>query len=243
MVTKSLKDGEVTQTIYNLIKEGKYDETIELLNTVLQSFDKSKPALSLLGFCYYQQQDFVNASDCYEQLTLIEPDNEEYRLYYAQSLYKASLYEESMQASVRVEASSLQLKVTKLQAAIKYSQEDLVATKKLMDECPQGDADTLNNMGCISFKEKKYEEAIKFFKQTEKIIGEKPFLLYNIALCHYMTKEFKTALACLSKIISKVLWLAERLHKPEISIREFIMVYILWKWTMLFYVNVHRAIL
>lgn len=203
MVTKSLKEGEVTLTVYSLIKEGKYDETIQILNNVLQAYDKSKPALSLLGFCYYQLQDFVNASDCYEQLTVIDPEDEEYKLYYAQSLYKASLYEEAMQASLQVETTSLQLKVKKLQAGIKYSQEDFVATKKLIDQCPQDDPDTLNNIACINFKEKKYEEAIKIFKQTEKIMGEKPYLLYNIALCYYMTKDFKTAHACLSKIISK----------------------------------------
>ena len=202
-MTKTLKEGEVTSTIYTLIKEEKYAETIQILNNVLQSYDKSVAALSLLGFCSYQQQDFVNASDCYEQLTVMEPDNEEYRLYYAQSLYKASLCEEAMQISMQVEDVSLKIKVKKLQAGIKYSQEDFTETKKLIDESPQDDPDTLNNIACIHFKEKKYDEAIKIFKQTEQIVGEKPYLLYNIALCYYMTKEFKTAHACLSKIISK----------------------------------------
>lgn len=35
---------------------------------------KSRAALSLLGYCYYQMQDFVNSSDCYEQLSILHPE-------------------------------------------------------------------------------------------------------------------------------------------------------------------------
>ena len=40
---------------------------------------QSRAALSLLGYCYYQMQDFVNAADCYEQLTVLNPEVEDYR--------------------------------------------------------------------------------------------------------------------------------------------------------------------
>ena len=40
---------------------------------------QSRAALSLLGYCYYQMQDFVNAADCYEQLTALNPEVEDYR--------------------------------------------------------------------------------------------------------------------------------------------------------------------
>lgn len=49
-------------------------------------------------------QDFVNASDCYEQLAQLNPEVEEYRLYYAQSLYKASLYDESMKVACQIDS-------------------------------------------------------------------------------------------------------------------------------------------
>lgn len=44
-------------------------------------------------------QDYVNASDCYEQLTHLCPDQVQYKLYYAQSLYKCGLYSEAMKIS------------------------------------------------------------------------------------------------------------------------------------------------
>jgi len=72
---------------------------------------QSRPALSLLGYCYYQMQDFVNAADCYEQLAQLNPENEDYKLYYAQALYKASLYEESIKVSCQIDSPKHHLKV------------------------------------------------------------------------------------------------------------------------------------
>ena len=64
---------------------------------------QSRAALSLLAYCYYQQQDFVNASDCYEQLTFMHPEVEAYKLNYAQSLYKACLYQEAMKVACQID--------------------------------------------------------------------------------------------------------------------------------------------
>ena len=75
---------------------------------------QSRAAVSLLGYCYYQLQDFVNAADCYEQLTVLQPEVDEYRMYYAQSLYKACLYEEAMKISFQIDNPSFQHKVCEL---------------------------------------------------------------------------------------------------------------------------------
>lgn len=40
----------------------------------------------------------------------------------------------------------------KLQAAIKYGQEDMVAAKNLVDQCPADDVDTEINLGCLLYK-------------------------------------------------------------------------------------------
>lgn len=56
-------------------------------------------------------QDYVNASDCYEQLTQLYPDQVQYKLYYAQSLYKCGLYSEAMKISAQIEAPNYQLNV------------------------------------------------------------------------------------------------------------------------------------
>lgn len=58
---KTIPEGQRTKTIYSLIKEEKYDNAIQILNYELQFCPRSR-ALSLLGYCYYQKQDYSNAS-------------------------------------------------------------------------------------------------------------------------------------------------------------------------------------
>jgi tetratricopeptide repeat protein 30 len=91
----------------------------------MQINSKSRAALSLLGYCYFYLQDYVNASDCYEQLTVLHPDQEQYKLYYSQALYKCGLYEESAKAASQIENAEIKLKVNKLKAAIKYAEGDM----------------------------------------------------------------------------------------------------------------------
>lgn len=43
-------------------------------------------------------------------------------------------------------------RITKLQAAIKYSQEDVLSAKKLVDSCPSDDPDKEVNLGCLLYK-------------------------------------------------------------------------------------------
>jgi tetratricopeptide repeat protein 30 len=203
MAGVQLKEGEVTSTVYGLIKEQRYSETVQLLNNVMQTYSKSRPALSLLGYCYYQMQDFVNAADCYEQLTLLNPEVDEYRLYYAQSLYKASLYDEAMKVSCQIDNAGHHAKIVKLQAGIKYGQEDYSGAKSLVDQCPTDDLDTEVNLGCLLFKEGRYEEALRRFTQVQHIGGYKPDLAYNIALCHYMMKQYAAAHSTVGDIIAK----------------------------------------
>ena len=70
------------------------------------------PSCLVISNIYLPFQDFVNAANCYEQLTLLYPDNEDYKIYYAQALYQACLYEEAMKVTVQIENPELQGKVS-----------------------------------------------------------------------------------------------------------------------------------
>jgi tetratricopeptide repeat protein 30 len=50
-----------------------------------------------------REQDYRSAVTMYETLTKICPGVDEYKIYYAQSLYKAGMYPEAMRAAVRVD--------------------------------------------------------------------------------------------------------------------------------------------
>ncbi|CAL1529886.1 unnamed protein product [Lymnaea stagnalis] len=213
MAHLQIKEGEFTSTIYGFIKEQRFNEAIQVLNHQLQGETKSRAALSLLAYCYYQVQDFVNASDCYEQLASLHPEVEDYRLYYAQSLHKACLYQEAMKVACQIDSPKYQGQITKLQAAIKYGEEDLPGAKSLVEQCPADDPDTEINFGCLLYKEKRYEEACAKFLGAMQVVGYKADLSYNIALCHYMLKQYAPALKHIADIIERGI----REH-PELSV-------------------------
>ena len=80
-------------------------------SSTFSSSSQSRAALSLLGYCYYHMQDFTNAAECYEQLTQLHPEVEEYKLYYAQSLYGACAYPEAMKATFLLDNPTSHTKV------------------------------------------------------------------------------------------------------------------------------------
>ncbi|XP_029913501.1 intraflagellar transport protein 70A isoform X2 [Myripristis murdjan] len=213
MTLTTIKDGEYTATIYKLIKDCHYGEAIHILSNELQKHTKSRAALSLLGYCYYHIQDFPNAAECYEQLTQLHPEVEEYKLYYAQSLYKACAYPEATKATFVLDNPNSHTKMIKLQAAIKYSEEEYSAAKTLVDQLPQDDPDYDVDVGCLLYQEEEYEEACKKFMSAMQVLGYQPELSYNIALCHYSLKNYTQA----HKYIREIIERGVRDH-PELSV-------------------------
>ncbi|XP_035037307.1 tetratricopeptide repeat protein 30A isoform X2 [Hippoglossus stenolepis] len=209
----AIKDGEYTATIYKLIKDGHYLEAIHILNGQLQKHTKSRAALSLLGYCYYHIQEFINAAECYEQLTQLHPEVEEYKVYYAQSLYKAGAYPEANKASFVLDNTSSHTKMVKLQACIKYCEEDYSASKSLLEQLPQDDPDCIHNIGCLLYQDGKYEDACKKIMSALQVVGYVPALSYNIALCFYSLKNYAQALKYIGEIIERGM----REH-PELSV-------------------------
>lgn len=209
----TIKDGEYTATVYKLIKDGRYGDAIYILNNELQKQMKSRAALSLLGYCYYHIQDFTNAAECYEQLTQLHPEVEEYKLYYAQSLYGACAFAEAMKATFLLDNPTNHTKMIKLQAAIKYGEEEYSAAKTFVEQLPQDDPDYDIDMACLLFKEGEFEEARKKFASSMQVVGFKPDLAYNIALCYYSMKQYISALKYVSAIIERGIQ-----EHPELSV-------------------------
>ncbi|KAL2100615.1 hypothetical protein ACEWY4_002376 [Coilia grayii] len=213
MALTTVKDGEYTATVYKMIKDGRYGDAIHILNNELEKQMKSRAALSLLGYCYYHIQDFSNAAECYEQLTQLHPEVEEYKLYYAQSLYGACAFSDAMKATFLLDNPTSHTKMIKLQAAIKYGEEEYAGAKTLVEQLPQDDPDYDVDLGCLLFKEGEYEEACKKFMSSMQVLGYQPDLAYNIALCHYSLKQYASALKYIGEIIERGI----REH-PELSV-------------------------
>ncbi|KAG8230988.1 hypothetical protein J437_LFUL003946 [Ladona fulva] len=190
----------VMHTIFLQIRNLRYSSAISLLSNLLEANGNSRAALSLLAYSYFYSQDFINAANCYEQLTILHPGDEDYKIYYAQSLYQACLYDEAMKVTSQIDRLEWIGKVTKLKAAIKYGEEDLMAAKKLVENCPPNDIDTEINRACILYKEERYEEALKMFTAAQQVVPYCPHLSYNAALCHYRLREYNQALSQIATI-------------------------------------------
>jgi len=209
----TLPVGEYTTTIYTAIKEQRYLDAIDILQFELQNFPRSRAALSLLAYCNYHIGDFPGAASAYEQLVQICPDVEEYKIYYAQSLYKAGMYPEATRAAVRVDGEEYAQRMLMLQAMVKYEQDELPSTKSLLDQCQNDDPDVIVNYAAIAFKEGKYEQARTKYTEAMSTMGYHADIAYNIALCYYREKQYGPALRYIAEIIEK----GVRNH-PELSV-------------------------
>ena len=67
----------------------------------------------------------------------------------------------------------------KLQAAIKYGEEDLVGAKSLVDQSPADDPDCDINRGCLLYKEARYDEALVKFNGAQQIVGYAYWLIFR----------------------------------------------------------------
>ncbi|CEF66746.1 Tetratricopeptide repeat protein 30B [Strongyloides ratti] len=198
-----IKDGEYTATIYSLIKDDKYSEVIRILQDELDRTQNNRPALSLLAYCYFYTQDYVLAANCYEQLCNLQPKNQEYRLNLAQSYYNAFQFQDALTAVNMIDDPELAPKVLKLEAAIRFREDDLHNTRILVEQFEEDDLDVEINLACIEFKEKNYKKAMERFQSATFVHGYSPELAYAIALCCYELKDYSQALKYISDIIDK----------------------------------------
>jgi tetratricopeptide repeat protein 30 len=205
--------GQYTSTVYTAIQDGRYLEAIEILQLELQDFPRSKEALSLLGYCYYITSNFTNSAQSYEKLIDVCPNDEEYKLYHAQSLYSGGHYNEAVLAAAKIKGERYSRRVLMLQYIAKYDQGDLVASKVYLDQCDPKDPDVIIKYAAISLKEGNYESArAQYAELMNTQEAYRADLAYNVALCYFNEQQFDQALLCVDEIIDKGL-----LAHPELS--------------------------
>lgn len=159
--------------------------------------------MSLLAYCYYMSQDFLNSARVYEQLSKFYPEVTEYKLYLAQSHYKNGDFDQALKVTQSINDPSSQQKVILLQSTIRYEQDEIQHAKSLLRQANQEDSDIVVNSGCILYKEGKFEEARLKFVDAMNAIGYDCEIAYNIALCHYKQKQLAPSLKYIAEIIEK----------------------------------------
>ncbi|POM60185.1 GrxB family glutaredoxin [Phytophthora palmivora] len=98
-------------------------------------------------------------------------------------------------------------------AASYYEQNDIKATRSVLEECLPDDPTTIVFDGAIEYKEGRFEAARAKFADALNILGYQPDLSYNIALCFFKMKQYGNAMRQIAEIIEK----GVRDH-PELSV-------------------------
>jgi len=208
----NITEGQYTSHIYGLIKDQNYSEAIKILNNQLELNPRSRAALSLLGYCNYLSFNYNTAAEMYEQLIKYFPEVVEYRIYLAQSLYKAENYEEALKVCQNIDKPELSHQLTILQFAIKYQLNNLADAYKLLSNTQEDRQDTLICQGCTLYKEGKFQESKQKFEEAKKL-GESPDIEYNIGVCCYKLDMFSASCVCFQNILEH----AAKTH-PEIIV-------------------------
>ncbi|KAH9548938.1 hypothetical protein CY35_11G113200 [Sphagnum magellanicum] len=203
--------GQITTTIYMLIRDLKHNQAIKLLEEQLLVFPESQAALSLLGHCYYMLCDFHASTSMYEKLIRLYPNEEKYKVYHAQALFKADMLVEAGKACLTIEG--YQQRITNLRACIHYEQGDITSSQMVLEQNIYDDQDGFVNLGCCHYKEGNYMEAYSKFIEAMNVMGFQPELAYNKALCLYRMKHFVQAMKALTEIFEQ----GVREH-PELSV-------------------------
>ena len=200
-----------TRNIYTLINEENYSEVIRVLDGELHSFPDSTAIHSIMGYCYWQQEDYAKATACYQKLVQLNPNNDSYKLHLAHCQYKTEQYYEAMRTSSSVQGSSYKSQTSLLQAAIRYAEEDIQSAKSILADADQEDIDIMMDTACILYKEDRFEEALDKYMGVKRIHGFIPEVAYCIALCYYRLNRFSETVQMIGEIKSQ----ASRQH-PEL---------------------------
>eukprot|EP00793_Prasinoderma_coloniale_P001550 PRCOL_00003354-RA len=227
MAVGAAADGHLTATVYGLIADQKFADAVALLEPRLAERPQSRATLSLLGYCHFHGgSDFAAAARCYSELARLYPDVPEYRAHHAQALYKAGEYAEAQSAAKAQHDVSLQ-------AVIAYEMDEMATCKALLDQAQHetgvDPVATVNNRGCVAYKEGRFNDARLLFEEAAKAaeglrasdtpggstIGVSE-LAYNDALCHYKLKQYGPAVKSVSEVIERGM-----LEHPELSVGSY----------------------
>ncbi|XP_073846429.1 tetratricopeptide repeat domain 30 [Musca autumnalis] len=198
-----LREGHITRTIYNLIKDKRYEDVIECIINLGEAAN-TRAGLSTLGYCYYHAQKYEEAATCYEQLCNLVPKVSKYKFYYAQSLYQAGIFADALKVLKQIsDNSELKEQCLQLQSAILYSSEDFAGAQSVLNQRSGGTAETLNDEGCLLYQADQFDSAVQRFNTALQVGGFNPLIAYNLALSHFRKKEKTQAIDYTAEIVER----------------------------------------
>ncbi len=87
------------------------------------------------------------------------PEVDDYKLSFAQALYKSGMYQEAQKACQNLDKPKYQQKIIQLQIAIMYEQDETHHMKSMNQQLGHETSERIIADGCLLYKEDKFEEA------------------------------------------------------------------------------------
>ncbi|KAK2727001.1 intraflagellar transport protein 70B-like [Artemia franciscana] len=203
--------GSYTKVVYTLIQEKNFQEVIRIAGRFLAENPRSRAALSLLGFCHYQLQDFQSSAECYKELHLLFPELPYYQLYQGQALAEGGFYDKALEICAKLSDKNEEDKL-QLLAFIEYNRGNFRKCNSYVVKIKEN-WKKYYNLGCCHIQEGNFTEALTLLNIALNKAGGIPQIMYSIALCHYKLKDYTTALKYLGSIVE----LAIKIH-PEFCV-------------------------
>ncbi len=96
------RTSQLIELSHVLISQGKLDEALEILESILADEEESPRIYAMLGIIYFARYDFGSAIKCFKRTLGIEPENTEARHNLAMSLLKTGQNEEALNEFRRI---------------------------------------------------------------------------------------------------------------------------------------------
>jgi tetratricopeptide repeat protein 30 len=204
----SSSSDNITSQVYSCIREGHYANAIEILDSKLSHVPNSRPVLSLLAYCCYNNQEYARAAEFYEELVALCPDQEDYQVYYVQSLVMSGAHRDASRvAAVALSRTKSPQHTQRLRLLCAQSQMELgllSASNNTLSKCADDDPATIIAMAAVDYTEGKYTSALEKYKIAKQMTGDVPMILYYIALCRCRLRDFDGALEDVCDLIEVV---------------------------------------
>ena len=217
--THHTKESEsITAQVYSAIKDGDFTKAIGLFDSTLGQLNisKSRPILSILAYCCYNNQDYARAAEFYEELVALCPGEEDYHLYYVQSLVKSRSYHDACRvATAALSTSTSPEHSQRLRLLYAQSQMELgllSSCNKTLSKCNEDDPATIIAMAASCYKEEKIGSALEKYKIAKQMMGDVPMVLYHMALCRCQMGDHDEALEEVNELIESITDIKD---KPE----------------------------
>jgi tetratricopeptide repeat protein 30 len=146
--------------------------------------------------------NFIRAAEVYDQLIQKYPDVEEYTLSLIHSLINAGAIHDANHVISKQNSDIVSQNILVATIHVNLENEDLDACRSLLNDVVYGDPITLVTEALVCYKEGNVEDALEKFLEVFDMIEFDPCLMYNIALCYYMLKNFVSALDYIDRIIA-----------------------------------------